>query len=208
MGLWDKIVVEPLISCACKSKPILKQREKVVPLADGRVLEIGCGAGTNFDYYDFSKVSHVHAIEPAGGMLKRARKKASAMGLTSDQVSFDEAGAEAMPIEDNSIDTAVITFVLCTIPDWEAALIETRRVLKPGGKIVFTEHGLAPDENVVKWQRRIEPVWKVIAGGCHVTRDVEKMFRDTGYALDHPQTMYVPGPKFAGFMTWGTARAA
>lgn len=208
MGLWDKIVVEPLISCACKSKPIMKQREKVVPLAEGNVLEIGCGAGTNLDLYDFSKVSHVHAIEPAGGMLKRARKKAAEIGLSNEQVTFSEVGAENMPIEEQSIDTAVITFVLCTIPDWQSALNETRRVLRPGGKVVFTEHGLAPDENVVKWQRRIEPVWKVIAGGCHVTRDVEKMFRETGYVLDNPQTMYVPGPKFAGFMTWGTATVA
>jgi len=208
MGLWNKMVVEPLISCACKSKPILKQREKVVPLAEGRVLEIGCGAGTNFDFYDFSKVSHIHAIEPASGMLKRARKKASELGIGDHQVTFSKTGAEDMPVEDKSIDTAVITFVLCTIPDWQAALTETRRVLKPGGRIVFTEHGLAPDADVVKWQRRIEPVWKVIAGGCHVTRDVEKMFRETGYKVEDPQTMYVPGPKFAGFMTWGTAEAA
>jgi len=208
MGLWNTIVVEPLISCACKSKPILKQREKVVPLAEGQVLEIGCGAGTNFDFYDFSKVSHVHAIEPAGGMLKRAQKKADELGIGEDRVTFSEAGAEAMPVEDSSIDTAVITFVLCTIPDWRTALTETRRVLKPGGKIVFTEHGLAPDAGVVKWQRRIEPVWKVLAGGCHVTRDVEKMFADAGFRLDNPQSMYVPGPKFAGFMTWGTAEAA
>lgn len=208
MGVWDKIFVEPLIACACKSKPIQKQREKVVPLAEGRVLEVGCGAGTNFDFYDFNQVSHVHAIEPAGGMLKRARNKASKMGLSADKVTFDEAGAEAMPLEDQSIDTAVITFVLCTIPDWEAALTETRRVLKPGGKIVFTEHGLAPDANVVKWQRRIEPVWKVLAGGCHVTRDVERMFAQSGFKFDDIQNMYVPGPKFAGYMTWGTARAA
>ena len=208
MGLWDKIVVEPLISCACKSKPILKQREKVVPLAEGRVVEIGCGAGTNFDYYDFDKVSHIHAIEPASGMLKRARKKASEMGLGEDQVTFSEVGGEAIPVDDKSVDTAVITFVLCTIPDWEAALIETRRVLKPGGRVVFTEHGLSPDADVAKWQRRIEPAWKVLAGGCHVTRDVEKMFSETGYVLDNPQSMYVPGPKFAGYMTWGAARAA
>ena len=208
MGVWNKIVVEPLISCACGSKPILKQREKVVPLATGQVMEIGCGAGTNFDFYDFSKVTHVDAIEPAQGMLKRARKKATQLGLTDQQVTFFDAGAEAVPIKDQSIDTVVITFVLCTIPDWQSALTEARRVLKPGGKVVFSEHGLSPDEGVAKWQRRIEPVWKVLAGGCHVTRPVMSMFQESGFQLDNPQTMYVPGPKFASYMTWGTARAA
>ena len=192
MGVWNKLVVEPLISCACGTKPIRKQREKVVPLAEGRVLEIGCGAGTNFEYYDYSKVSHIDAVDPAAGMLKRARKKAAELGLADEQVTFANAGAEALALDDNSIDTAVVTFVLCTIPDWSAALTEARRVLKPGGKIVFTEHGLSPDEKVAKWQRRIEPAWKVLAGGCHVTRDVQKMFLDSGFALDDPQTMYVP----------------
>jgi len=206
MGVWNKLVVEPLISCACGTKPIRKQREKVVPLAEGRVLEIGCGAGTNFEYYDFSKVTHVDAVEPAAGMLKRARKKATELGLEEEQVTFSNSGAEALSLDNNSIDTAVITFVLCTIPDWQAALTEARRVLKPDGKVVFTEHGLSPDEKVAKWQRRIEPAWKVLAGGCHVTRDVQKMFLDSGFELDDPQTMYVPGPKFASYMTWGSAR--
>lgn len=208
MGVWNKLVVEPLISCACGTKPIRKQREKIVPRAEGRVLEIGCGAGTNFDHYDFSKVSHVSAIEPAVGMLKRARKKATSLGLTREQVTFSEAGAEAVPLEDKSIDTVVVTFVLCTIPDWRAALNEARRVLKPDGKVVFTEHGLSPDAGVAKWQRRIEPMWKILAGGCHVTRDVQNMFLETGFKLEDPQTMYVPGPKFASYMTWGSARAA
>lgn len=208
MGLWNKIVVEPLISCACQGKPIRKQREKVVPLAEGRVLEIGCGAGANFDYYDFSKVTHIDAIEPASGMLKRARKKAAEVGLSEDQVTFSDAGAESVQIESASIDTVVFTFVLCTIPDWQGALAEARRVLKPGGNVVFSEHGLSPDEGVAKWQRRIEPAWKVLAGGCHITRPVIGMLEESGFNLDNPQSMYVPGPKIAGYMTWGTARAA
>ena len=208
MGMWNKIVVEPLISCGCRAKPIQMQREKVVPFAEGRVLEVGCGAGTNFDFYDFSKVTHIDAIEPAGGMLKRARKKAAQLGLTDSQITFSGAGAEAVPVSDQSIDTVVFTFVLCTIPDWQAALCEARRVLKPGGRVLFSEHGLSPDAGVAKWQRRVEPVWKVMIGGCHITRDVEKMFRDTGFQLENPQSMYVPGPKIASYMSWGTARAA
>ena len=208
MGLWNKFFVEPLISCGCSAKPIQKQREKVVPLAEGRVLEVGCGAGTNFDFYDYSKIDHIDAIEPAGGMLKRSRKKAASLGLTDEQVTFSDAGAEAVPVPSESIDTVVFTFVLCTIPDWQAALTEARRVLKPGGKVLFSEHGLSPDAGVAKWQRRIEPVWKVIAGGCHITRDVEGMFRETGFQLENPQSMYVPGPKIASYMSWGAARAA
>lgn len=208
MGLWERYAVPALVSCACASKPIMKQREKVVPKATGTVLELGCGSGTNFGYYDRSAVTHLHALEPAPGMVSRARKTAAQLGLT-DRISFIESGAEAIPLEDDSVDTAVITFVLCTIPDWQGALSEVRRVLKPGGRVLFSEHGLAPDEGVAKWQRRIEPVWKPLAGGCHLTRNVTSLFKSGGFTLDGAETMYLPStPKVAGFVTWGAARPA
>lgn len=208
MGLWDRYVVPPLISCACSTKPIMKQREKVVPLASGRVLEVGCGSGTNFGYYNPAKVEHLYALEPAPGMISRARKTAETMSFAIP-TDFIEAGAEASGLEDNSIDTAVITFVLCTIPDWRAAMAEVARVLKPGGRIVFSEHGLAPDEGVAKWQRRIEPVWKRLAGGCHLTRDTGAMLEESGFRLVGHETMYLPStPKFAGYVAWGEAQAA
>ena len=176
MNPWERYVVPNLIACACGTKPIMKQREKVVPKAEGRVLELGCGAGT--------------------------------LGF-GNNIEFLETGAEAIPLEDNSVDTAVITFVLCTIPDWRAALAETRRVLKPEGRILFSEHGLAPDEEVAKWQRRIEPVWKPLAGGCHLTRDVAALFTESGFRLEEAETMYLPStPKVAGFVSWGAASAA
>lgn len=207
-GLWERYVVPPLISCACSTKPIMKQREKIVPEAEGVVLEIGCGSGTNFDLYDAAKVSHLHAIEPAEGMVKRARE-AWDEGNRETSCDIHCCGAEAVPLEDKSVDTAVVTFVLCTIPDWEASLSELRRVLKPGGKVLFSEHGLAPDEGVAKWQRRIEPVWKRLAGGCHLTRDTKKMLESSGFAVDQHETMYLPNtPKFAGFAAWGSARVA
>lgn len=206
MGLWERYAVPALVSKACMSKPIMKQREKVVPLARGTVLELGCGSGTNFGFYNRADVSRLHALEPAPGMMKRARQTAEALQM-SDQISFIEAGAEALPLDDNSIDTAVMTFVLCTIPDWQSALDEVRRVLKPGGQVLFSEHGLAPDAQVAKWQRRIEPIWKPLAGGCHLTRDVGKLFKDAGFALDRAQTMYLPStPKVAGFVSWGSAK--
>lgn len=208
MGLWDRYVVPPLISAACSTKPIMKQREKVVPLAEGRVLEVGCGSGTNFALYDSGKVERLFALEPSPGMVDRARKTLVGSPLAGE-TEFLEVGAEAMPLEDDSIDTAVITFVLCTIPDWQAALAEVRRVLKPGGRILFSEHGLAPDEPVAKWQRRIEPVWKRLAGGCHLTRDTGALLTSAGFSLDRVETMYLPNtPKIAGFASWGSAKPA
>lgn len=206
MNPWERYVVPSLISCACSTKPIMKQRAKVVPQAEGVVLELGCGSGTNFAMYDGTKVDHLYALEPAPGMVVKARRTASELGI-GKSIDFLETGAEAIPLADNSVDTAVITFVLCTIPDWKSALAETKRVLKPGGKILFTEHGLAPDEGVAKWQRRVEPVWKALAGGCHLTRDTSAMLREAGFEPQGTETMYLPNtPKIAGFVSWGAAR--
>ncbi|MEM7766966.1 MAG: class I SAM-dependent methyltransferase [Pseudomonadota bacterium] len=208
MGLWDRYAVPALVSSACATKPIMQQREKVVPKATGRVLELGCGSGTNFDYYNTAEVERLFAIDPAPGMIKRARKTLEGHPLAG-KTDLIETGAEAVPLEDNSVDTAIITFVLCTIPDWQAALTEVRRVLKPSGRILFSEHGLAPDEDIAKWQRRIEPVWKRLAGGCHLTRDTGALLRSAGFRFEDTETMYLPStPKIAGFVSWGAARTA
>ncbi|MGB3625830.1 MAG: class I SAM-dependent methyltransferase, partial [Henriciella sp.] len=118
MGLWEKYVVPPLVSCACSTKPIMKQRAKIVPRAHGNVLEIGCGSGTNFGFYAHNDIDTLYALEPSGGMIKRARKEAANFGW-GNRIEFLETGAESVPLPDNSIDTVVITFVLCTIPDWQ-----------------------------------------------------------------------------------------
>lgn len=205
MNPWEKYVVPNLVSCACSSKPIMKQREKVIPQAEGRVLEIGCGSGTNFGLYDGTKVTELIALDPSHEMIEKAKKKAATLGIGAG-IEFIEGGAEALPLEDNSIDTVIVTFVLCTIPDWKAALSEARRVLKPDGKLLFSEHGLAPDEGVAKWQRRVEPIWKPLAGGCHLTRDTEGMLRNAGFEVTKGETMYLPNtPKIAGFVSWGAA---
>jgi ubiquinone/menaquinone biosynthesis C-methylase UbiE len=207
-GLWDRYVVPPLIACACSSKPIMKQRAKIVPEAEGVVLEVGCGSGTNFGLYDSNKVKHLHAIEPSVGMVKRAETAWSEGGYETP-CDIHTCGAEDMPLADASVDTAVVTFVLCTIPDWEASLAEIRRVLKPGGRVLFSEHGRAPDEGVAKWQRRVEPVWKAMAGGCHLTRDTKEMLEAGGFSVEKHETMYLPNtPKIAGFAAWGSARVA
>lgn len=208
MNPWERYVVPGLVSCACSTRPIMKQREKVVPKAQGVVLEIGCGAGTNFGMYDGQKVEKLYALEPSPGMIAKARRKADELGI-GKSIEFLETGAEAIPLPNNSVDTAVITFVLCTIPDWKGALDEVKRVLKPRGTVLFSEHGLAPDEGVSKWQRRVEPVWKPMAGGCHLTRDTVAMLREAGFETAEAETMYLPGtPKIAGFVSWGAARPA
>ncbi len=206
MNPWERYVVPNLIACACSTKPVMKQREKIVPQAEGVVLELGCGSGTNFSLYDAGKVTKLYALEPSPGMMVKAKRTAGALGI-GKSIEFLETGAESIPLPDNSVDTVVITFVLCTIPDWEGALRETKRVLKPGGKVLFSEHGLAPDEGVSKWQRRIEPVWKPLAGGCHLTRDTLQLLKGAGFEPDGAETMYLPNtPKIAGFVSWGSAR--
>jgi ubiquinone/menaquinone biosynthesis C-methylase UbiE len=205
---WERFVVPNLIACACSSRPIMKQRAKTVPNATGEVLELGCGSGTNFTFYDAGKVSRLYALEPSAGMLVKARRAAAALPI-GDKIAFLKAGAEAVPLEDSSIDTVVITFVLCTIPDWQGALREVARVLKPGGTVIYSEHGLSPDAGIARWQRRIEPIWKPIAGGCHLTRDTAAMLTSSGFVLGDDAAMYLPNsPKIAGYVRWGRAQLA
>ena len=204
MGLYERYVVPPLISMACGAKPIRKQREKVVPLAEGVVLELGFGSGHNLEHYDRAKVTKLFALEPAAGMLVRARKVAAASDLP---VEILAETAEALSLPAGSVDTVVVTYSLCTIPDGVAALEGARRALRPGGRLLFCEHGRAPDESVRRSQARIEPIWKVIGGGCHLTRDIPAMVGGGGFEIETLDTMYLPGtPQWAGFNYWGSAR--
>lgn len=203
MGLYDRYILPVVLNAAMSTKPIRYQRKKVVPRASGRVLEIGFGAGHNLPFYDTSKVTHLWALEPSKEMRERAAERVS---QSSIPLEFLDLPSEEIPLGSEEADTVLITYTLCTIPDVMKALGEMRRVLKSGGKMIFCEHGEAPDADVRKWQERLTPAWKFIGGGCHVGRPIPKMIIDSGFRIEGMETMYLPGtPRFAGFNYWGDA---
>ncbi|MBT4832767.1 MAG: class I SAM-dependent methyltransferase [Porticoccaceae bacterium] len=205
MGFYDKYILPHFLNCACGSKPILYQREKVVPMAEGLVLEVGIGSGLNIPFYDSSKVDKILGLDPSEELNRMALKVAADKGIP---VEFILGGAEAIPLPDNHVDTVLVTYTMCTIPEVATANKEILRVLKPQGKMIFCEHGLAPDANVSKWQNRIDPYWGKIAGGCHLNRNIPALITEAGFKIESMEQMYLPStPRFAGYNYWGTAVA-
>lgn len=202
---WYADHVEPrLVSCACGAKQVARYRAEVVPQATGTVLELGFGSGLNLPFYDASRVDRLYALEPHAPIAALAAERLAASPLTAEPL---RAGAEAIPLPDASIDTVLVTFTLCTVPDLAGALAEARRVLRPGGRLLFAEHGLAPDAGVARWQHRVQPVWGRLAGGCHLTRDVPARLREAGFALPKLSQGYAPGaPRIAGYVSAGAAQ--
>jgi ubiquinone/menaquinone biosynthesis C-methylase UbiE len=204
MGLYSRYVLPHMINCACGSRPIERQRAKIVPLAEGVVLELGFGSGRNLSYLNADKVTRLYALEPEAGMLDLARK--AAVGAPVPVEILAET-AECLSLPAASVDTVLVTYALCTIPDPVAALRAAVRALKPGGALVFSEHGIAPEAQVRRAQRRIEPVWRRLAGGCRLTRDIPRLIEAGGFRLERMQTMYLPKtPRFAGYTYFGLAR--
>jgi ubiquinone/menaquinone biosynthesis C-methylase UbiE len=205
-SFYDRHIMPRLIGCACASKPIMKQRVKVVPKAAGKVLELGIGGGLNLRFYDPAKVESVSGVDPSDELRAVAMSADRPEGLNVD---IRKGTAEALPFEAASFDCVVCTFTLCSVQSPTTALAEAKRVLKPGGRLLFCEHGLAPDPGVAVWQRRIEPVWKAIAGGCHLTRVPSHLVLGAGFSLADRDSMYLPGtPKMLGWSEWGEAIAA
>ena len=202
MKFYDRYLLPKLVHLTCGQKPTMRQREKVVPLATGRVLEIGIGSGLNIPFYDADKVEHLWGLDPSAEMWSIAQKNAAEHHLDAE---FIQSGAESIPLENDSADTVVMTFTMCTIPGVELALEEIRRVLKPGGKLIFCEHGEAPDKGVQRWQNRLNPVWRTFAGGCNLNRPIPALLKQSGFICSDLQTMYLPGWKPASFNFWGTA---
>jgi ubiquinone/menaquinone biosynthesis C-methylase UbiE len=204
MSFYERHVLPVLIHCACGARPVARQREKVVPKARGCVLEVGVGSGLNFPFYDPAKVSKVYGLEPSPEMMRRARRAARSLRF---EVEFIGLPGEEIPLEDASIDTVLVTYALCTIPGTAAALRQMRRVLRPGGELIFCEHGAAPDASVRRWQDRLNPLWRRIGGGCNLNRAIPALIEAGGFEIRSLDTMYLPGWRPATFNYWGTAVA-
>lgn len=205
MGFYENVVLPAAIHIACGSKSVAMQREKIIPLASGLVLEVGAGTGLNFSFYDPQKLKRLFALEPSEGMRRILQKKRDTFPF--EMVLLDLPGEE-IPLEDKSIDTIVLTYTLCSIPGWQKALEQMRRVLKPSGRLLFSEHGLSPDARVGAWQNRLNPVWKKLAGGCHLNRPIRDLIAVSGFEITHLDESYLPGtPRFAGYNYRGAAKA-
>jgi ubiquinone/menaquinone biosynthesis C-methylase UbiE len=201
MGFYNDFILPRLLDLAMRNKQLLPFRERVIGAAEGRVLEIGVGSGRNLPFYR-SPAKEVLALEPSPKLVAMARGAAR----SSVPVHFLEASAETIPLDDGTIDSVVTTWTLCSIPQAASALQEMRRVLRPGGRLLFAEHGLAPGESVRWWQDRLTPVWRRISGGCHLNRPIHSMIEDAGFRVDRIETGYLPGPKPMTFMYEGSAR--
>lgn len=202
MGFYQSVILPKCLDLACGTKPIRKQREKVVPRAHGTVVEIGIGSGLNLPFYDASRVENVIGIDPDDAIWEKAKPRVAACDFPVERLGLS---GEKIPLQDKSADSVLVTYALCTIPDPVAALREMGRILKPGGDIIFTEHGRAPDMSVARCQARIDPIWKRIAGGCHSGRDIPNLFTAAGLKITELNEMYVPGPKVLSYNYWGTA---
>ena len=204
MGLYNKYILPRILNCSCGSRPINHQRNKIVPLAEGIVLDIGIGSGLNIPFYNKSKIKYLYGLDPSKELIEMAKPLAN---LNQIEIEFLECGAENIPLLDNSIDTVLITYTMCTIQDVILSNSEIKRVLKDNGKLLFCEHGLAPDKNIAKWQKRINPIWNKIAGGCNLNRNIPDIITSSGFKISSIEEMYLPNtPKFAGYNYWGVAR--
>ena len=204
MHWYDRHILPWLIDFGCGRPMVQARRRALVPQARGKVLEIGMGTGRNLPFYDRSRITQLVGVDPALQMHSLAQRRSAQAGLDGEVVGLT---AERLPLPDESFDTVVCTYTLCSIAHPVAALREVWRVLKPGGQFLFCEHGRAPDASVARWQTRIQPLWTPMMGGCHLDRDVPALLREAGLQAEVDQG-YLPGPKLLTYHYWGRARKA
>ena len=203
MSLYEKYVIPELIQFVCGRKQFVQQRQSILPHARGNVLEIGMGAGANLPFYAQDKVKHIFGLEPSYRLQEKARELGNSI---DSEIEFINNGAEDIPLENNSVDTAVITFTMCSIMQIQQAMEETRRVLKADGQLLFCEHGLAPEASVQRWQNRLNPIWKKLAGGCHLNRDIPSIIEQAGFQIEEIDQEYMQGPRPFSYIFKGIAK--
>lgn len=202
-NLYEKLILPHVVKLACGAEPVARQRSKVVPHASGRVLEVGMGMGLNMPFYNPDAVEMIFGLEPNWKSREMAAGPIRSAGINVEMVGLD---GEDIPLDKDSVDTVILTYTLCTIPDAVKAAQEMRRVLKPGGRLLFSEHGKAPDAAVQKWQDRLNGFWGVIGGGCNLNRDIPALLKEGGFTLESLDAMYLTGPKFANYHYWGSGK--
>ena len=200
---YEKYLLPKLLDTCCSTKPVNYQRKKIVPHAAGTILEIGIGSGLNIPFYDKSKVEKIYGLDPSPELCEMAKQAADKNEINID---FLLNGAEEIKLKSNSIDTVLLTYTLCTIPNPFDALSEIKRVMKSDARILFCEHGIAPDKKVLKWQNRINPIWGKLFGGCNINRNIPNIFLESGFKISNLEQMYLPStPKIVGYNYWGNA---
>lgn len=202
MKFYDEKILPHLINCACGLKAVERLRAAIVPMARGKVLEVGMGSGLNLKHYDAEQVEMIWGLEPSVGMRRKAQRNLEKCAIP---VKWLDLPSEAIPLPDNSVDSIVLTYTLCTISDWHAALLEMKRVLKDDGALLVCEHGEAPDEPVKRWQRRVNPIWRKLAGGCNLNRPIPKLIESVGFRFEQLDQKYIKGPKIAAYQYYGVA---
>ena len=202
MTFYERYCLPRLLDLACGVRPVRRQRDRIVPLARGEVLEVGIGTGLNLPHYRAEQIERIWGLDPATQMNRTTRKRLCGTGLDLELLALS---AERIPVENDRFDTVVLTYTLCSIPDPVAALREMKRTLRPGGRLLFCEHGLAPEPSIARWQRRLTPAWRRIAGDCHMDRDVPALLDAAGFEVDDLQQGYIPGPRVLTYNYWGEA---
>lgn len=202
MGLYRRHILPRLLDAGCADRAVTRLRETIVPHAEGVVVEVGIGSGLNLRHYDPAKIARVIGVDPDDAMWRRSRARRDGLQFPVERIGLS---GEAIPLESRSADTVLVTFSLCSIPDAAMALSEMRRLLKPGGRLLFAEHGQAPDESVRRWQARLDPIWRRIAGGCHLGRPILGLVSEAGWRLDRVEQSYIRGPKPMAYVYRGSA---